>query len=672
MVRAVWLDNGADTPGRLLLAAHHLVVDGVSWRILLPDLAAAVEGRELEPVGTSLRGWAEHLTALAGHPSRMDELALWKRQFEGPDPVGGRAGAGPRPGHRRHRPPPSADVAAGADGASADAGARRVPRRCERRPARRPWAWRWPTAAPQGPGGGHRCAGGPGGSTAGRTSWRAPTCPVRSAGSPACHPVRLEPGVARPGTRSAERRAAGRTGPEAGQGAASRAAGQRHRLRSAAPPQPRHRKRAGRPADPADRLQLPRPPRDRHPRPRDWAVGERVRPAGDEDMPLPRPSTSTRSPPTTPDGARAARHLELAGRRCSPRRGTRAGRGAGSRALTGLAPHAEAPGAGGRTPSDLPLVDARQDGDRHAGGPAPSLADVRAALAPMQEGLLFHAAVRRRCADVYPCRWCSHLAGALDDPGAARRRAGPAGPPSQPPRRAFRHERLGDAPSRSCTARWRCRGRHRPAAARRGRAGGRDSRGWLAEEPVRRLRPGARPRCCDSPWCGSPRTAAGCSSPHHHILFDGWSMPVLLQELFALYAPAATRRACPPPPSYRDVPGVAAPGRTMRRRLEAAWRQALAGSRSRRCSPRGHRRRPGHAPGAVPPDVSPELTTALTDLPRARADHEHPGPGRLGAAAQPAHRAEDVVFGATVSGRPAERAESSRWSACSSTRCPCA
>ncbi|MYU18708.1 hypothetical protein GTZ78_50500, partial [Streptomyces sp. SID8361] len=34
MVRAVWLDNGADTPGRLLLVAHHLVVDGVSWRIL--------------------------------------------------------------------------------------------------------------------------------------------------------------------------------------------------------------------------------------------------------------------------------------------------------------------------------------------------------------------------------------------------------------------------------------------------------------------------------------------------------------------------------------------------------------------------------------------------------------------------------------------------------------
>ncbi|WP_234440045.1 condensation domain-containing protein, partial [Streptomyces bicolor] len=36
MVRAVWVDAGPDRVGRLVLVAHHLVVDGVSWRILLP------------------------------------------------------------------------------------------------------------------------------------------------------------------------------------------------------------------------------------------------------------------------------------------------------------------------------------------------------------------------------------------------------------------------------------------------------------------------------------------------------------------------------------------------------------------------------------------------------------------------------------------------------------
>ena len=41
MLQAVWFDAGAGQPGRLLLAIHHLAVDGVSWRILVPDLAAA-------------------------------------------------------------------------------------------------------------------------------------------------------------------------------------------------------------------------------------------------------------------------------------------------------------------------------------------------------------------------------------------------------------------------------------------------------------------------------------------------------------------------------------------------------------------------------------------------------------------------------------------------------
>ena len=41
MVQAVWFDAGAERAGRLLLVIHHLAVDGVSWRILVPDLAAA-------------------------------------------------------------------------------------------------------------------------------------------------------------------------------------------------------------------------------------------------------------------------------------------------------------------------------------------------------------------------------------------------------------------------------------------------------------------------------------------------------------------------------------------------------------------------------------------------------------------------------------------------------
>jgi non-ribosomal peptide synthase protein (TIGR01720 family) len=93
MVRAVWFDAGPETAGRLLLIIHHLVVDGVSWRILEKDLATAWEaasrGRdaELEPVGTSFRRWAEHLAAAAHDAKRIEEADLWSRVLESPEPL---------------------------------------------------------------------------------------------------------------------------------------------------------------------------------------------------------------------------------------------------------------------------------------------------------------------------------------------------------------------------------------------------------------------------------------------------------------------------------------------------------------------------------------------------------------------------------------------------------
>ncbi|MFF6918408.1 amino acid adenylation domain-containing protein [Streptomyces sp. NPDC012466] len=87
--QAVWLDAGPGRPGRLLLTLHHLVVDGVSWRILLPDLKEAWEAAEpgatgvLPPVGTPFRAWAHHLAAEAARPARSAELALWTQALAG-------------------------------------------------------------------------------------------------------------------------------------------------------------------------------------------------------------------------------------------------------------------------------------------------------------------------------------------------------------------------------------------------------------------------------------------------------------------------------------------------------------------------------------------------------------------------------------------------------------
>jgi amino acid adenylation domain-containing protein/non-ribosomal peptide synthase protein (TIGR01720 family) len=82
MLQAVWFDAGPRKPGRLLLVVHHLVVDGVSWRILLPDLEAACAGATLDQPGTSFREWSTLLTALA--PARAAEEAVWRTMLNGP------------------------------------------------------------------------------------------------------------------------------------------------------------------------------------------------------------------------------------------------------------------------------------------------------------------------------------------------------------------------------------------------------------------------------------------------------------------------------------------------------------------------------------------------------------------------------------------------------------
>ncbi|MEP7008816.1 MAG: non-ribosomal peptide synthase/polyketide synthase [Acidobacteriota bacterium] len=64
ILRAALFDLGADEPRRLLLAIHHLAVDGVSWRILFEDLENALAGRDLPAKTTSWKAWTEKLAAL--------------------------------------------------------------------------------------------------------------------------------------------------------------------------------------------------------------------------------------------------------------------------------------------------------------------------------------------------------------------------------------------------------------------------------------------------------------------------------------------------------------------------------------------------------------------------------------------------------------------------------
>ncbi len=94
MVQFVRLDpERDDVPGRLIICAHHLAVDGVSWRILIPDfftaLTAAANGNvpQLDPIGTSMRRRAHALVDAAHAPGRSAELAVWRRIGATPDPL---------------------------------------------------------------------------------------------------------------------------------------------------------------------------------------------------------------------------------------------------------------------------------------------------------------------------------------------------------------------------------------------------------------------------------------------------------------------------------------------------------------------------------------------------------------------------------------------------------
>jgi amino acid adenylation domain-containing protein/non-ribosomal peptide synthase protein (TIGR01720 family) len=83
IVRAALFDMGADKPGRLLLVIHHLAVDGVTWRILLEDIhlgyeqLARGEAVRLAPKTTSFKRWAERLSEYARSIELRQELPYW-------------------------------------------------------------------------------------------------------------------------------------------------------------------------------------------------------------------------------------------------------------------------------------------------------------------------------------------------------------------------------------------------------------------------------------------------------------------------------------------------------------------------------------------------------------------------------------------------------------------
>jgi amino acid adenylation domain-containing protein/thioester reductase-like protein/non-ribosomal peptide synthase protein (TIGR01720 family) len=83
LIWVVLLKLGEGRSDRLLIVVHHLVIDGVSWRVLLEDLQLAYERiaagspSDLPAKTASFKHWAERLAAHADSCRLREELGYW-------------------------------------------------------------------------------------------------------------------------------------------------------------------------------------------------------------------------------------------------------------------------------------------------------------------------------------------------------------------------------------------------------------------------------------------------------------------------------------------------------------------------------------------------------------------------------------------------------------------
>ncbi|GAA2439999.1 amino acid adenylation domain-containing protein [Streptomyces glaucus] len=271
-------------------------------------------------------------------------------------------------------------------------------------------------------------------------------------------------------------------------------------------------------------------------------------------------------------------------------------------------------------------------------------------LSPLQEGLLFHAALDDRGGpDVYTVQAVLALDGPVD--GARLRASWEALVARHAALRAcFRHvsgARMVQVIAREVTLPWReedVSALPEPqAAAAADRVAGEElaRRFDLAAAPL--LRIALVTLAEDRHWM---------VVTSHHVLMDGWSMPVVMSELSALYAAGGDASGLPPTASYRDYLGWL--NRQDKQRARDVWRAELAGlDAPTLVAPADPTRLPDS--GFVLTDLSEELTAGLTGLARRHGLTLNTVVQGAWAVvlAQLAGRT-DVVFGATVSGRPAE------------------
>ncbi|MEU0873663.1 amino acid adenylation domain-containing protein [Nocardia brasiliensis] len=318
-------------------------------------------------------------------------------------------------------------------------------------------------------------------------------------------------------------------------------------------------------------------------------------------------------------------------------------------ALTALTTHAQRPDAGGFTPSDMSLVRVGQADIEQWERKYPALAEVWP-LSPLQSGLLFHAMMTQATVDVYTMQAVVDLGGALD---VERLHAAAQSIVDRYPnlRTAFVTDSDGQAVQvvlDRIEAPWRevdlteLPADQRTAELRRQVAADQATHFDMAVPPLLRF---TLFRSGEAQWHLAITT--------HHILLDGWSMPLLMRDLLVLYAVRGEQSALPRVASYRNFLGWLA-GRDREASLRA-WANALEGvTEPTQLAPQPR--------SAEQYEIGKQVTEIDADRTRQLTKHA----AELGVTVNTLVQAAwgillgrltgrgDVVFGATVSGRPAE------------------
>ena len=233
--------------------------------------------------------------------------------------------------------------------------------------------------------------------------------------------------------------------------------------------------------------------------------------------------------------------------------------------------HAAEEGSGGRSPSDLDLVALSQAEIERLEDAVGAIEDILP-LTPLQEGLLFHALYDAGAPDVYTVQLDLELEGALE---AAVLEAAVQAVVArhQSLRACFWHDGLS-RPVQVIAARaavpWR-----RIDLSMLGEAAQQARLAdVLQQDRLERFDVRAAPLLRFALIrLSAERHRLVLSS--HHLLMDGWSAPVLVQELLALYARSGDGSALPRLTPYRDdLAYVAGQDRAA---SASYWRDALAG-----------------------------------------------------------------------------------------------